>query len=92
MKRDGLLSVQKTNGNIQQFISKKKSNRPRVELNLARVEKGKEILDNTVPKKLPAAICRELLLGPSVRIRGPNCKGKKNSQQKGFVTRFLNSR
>ena len=42
-------------------------------------------------KKLPPTICRELLLGPSVRIRGPDCQCRKNCQQKGFVTRFLNS-
>ena len=43
-------------------------------------------------QKLPPVICQELLLGPSVRIRGPDCQGWKNSYQKVFVPLFVNSR
>ena len=50
---------------------RKKSNRPGATLDSARVEKGEVIQDT---QKLPPSICRELLLGPPVRIRGPTLK------------------
>ena len=55
----------------------KKSNRPRAALGLARVEKRRNNPRQYGTKKLLAIICRELLLAPSVRIRGQNCKSKK---------------
>ena len=59
------------------FLEKKKSNRTRATLDLARVEKREVIPDSAVPKGdflflSRTTICRLL------RIRGPNCEGTKN--------------
>ena len=53
------------------LFHRKKSSRRRAALNLAREEKGEAIPDNTAQNSYPS-FCRELLLRPSVRIRGPN--------------------
>ena len=83
------LQIDKENISNKNSFMRKKSNRPRAALDLVTVEKGEGIPNNTAPrKKLPPTISRELQLRPSVRIRGPNCKGRKNIQQMAFVTRF----
>ena len=74
------------------FISNKETNRPCAALYLARVEKGEVIPDYTAPKRLPPTICRKLLLGPQYELGDQTVKAGKNSQQKGFVNRFLSSR
>ena len=57
---------------------------------LARVENGEEIPDNTAPKKLPATFVKNYYSDPQYEF-GDKTEGTKNlSQQMGFVTRFLN--
>ena len=79
-------------GNIWKFISSKKSNRPRAALDLARVEKEEVIPDNTAPKSHFALFVEDYYWAPHYEFEDQTVKAGKNSQKKGFVTRFLNSR
>ena len=61
-------------------------------LDLARVEKGEEILDNTAPKSYLPLLVESYYWDPQYEFGNQTVKVGKNSQQKGFVTRFLYSR
>ena len=68
---------------------KKKSSWPRADIDLARVEKGKGIPDNTAPKSYLLFLSRTTIENLSTNL-GTEQKAGKNSQQMGFVTHFLN--
>ena len=58
----------------QKLFRRKKSSWPRAALDLAWAEKGEVIPD----KKATFFFLSRTTIEPSVRIRGPNCKGWKN--------------
>ena len=63
----------------EKFISGEKNQADRVR-HLIWPEWKREKESQTIRhQKVTSSFCRELLLRPSVRIRGPNCKGKKKT-------------
>ena len=52
---------------------------------------GEVIPDNTAPKSYLLLFVENYYKGPQYEIENPTVKAGKNSQQKGFVTHFLNS-
>ena len=70
---------------------RKKSSQPGAALDLARVEKGEVIPDNTAPKNYLLFLSRTTI-GTLSTNSGTKLKTGKNSLQRDFVIRFLNSR
>ena len=70
---------------------KEKNQADRVQhLILAWVEQ-EEVISDSAAAKSDFLFLSRTTIWLSVRIRGPNCKDRKNlSHQKGFVTRFMN--
>ena len=64
----------------------------RAALDLTRVEKGEVIPDNAVPKSYFPQFVENYYWVPQYEFGDQTVKARKNSQQKGFVTRFWNSR
>ena len=61
-------------------------------LDLARLEKEEVILDNTAPKSYLPLFVDNYCWTPQNEFGDQTVKAGKNRQQKGFFTRFLNSR
>ena len=73
-------------------ISNKESNRPRAAFDLTRMEKGEVISDNTASKSYLPLFVENYYWAPQYEFKDLTVRAGKNSERKGFVTRFLNCR